>query len=186
MILPSGSNNLVTPYSFSTTWKAVSRRSLVRRCLTSRQSIKSGLFLWIKAEKAKPSRHDPVKSFTRTPGYRAVDRRAHLISASRAVILSSCPTTMSEICTGKINKSLVQIFHFKSTINRIKDPSVHCAAPFGAHFWSWNWLDQRGCCELMETWICINFIDLQLTFTWRLIGQITKYQENNKISWAQH
>uniref|UniRef100_A0A182TZC3 Uncharacterized protein n=1 Tax=Anopheles melas TaxID=34690 RepID=A0A182TZC3_9DIPT len=90
-------SNRVTPYSFSTTWKATSSRSRGRRDRDSRQSIRSGRFRWISAENAKPSRHELVKSFTRTPGYLAVERRAHRSSASRAVRLSSCPTTMSEI-----------------------------------------------------------------------------------------
>ena len=66
--IPSASNRRVTPYSFSTTWNAVSSRSLGRADLAFRQSSKSGRFRWISAENAKPSRHEPVKSFTRTPG----------------------------------------------------------------------------------------------------------------------
>lgn len=50
------------------------------------------------ALKASPSLHEDVKSATLTPGYFAVDRRAQLSSASRAVTFGSWPTTMSEIC----------------------------------------------------------------------------------------
>jgi len=46
---------------------------------------------------AMPSRHELVKSVTRTPGYLAVERLAHLNNASRADTLGSCPTTMSDI-----------------------------------------------------------------------------------------
>lgn len=95
--LPSGSNNLVTPYSLSTAWNTDSKRSRGRRDLASRQSMRSGRLRCTSAEKAKPSRQDDVKSFTRTPGQRAVDLRAHLSKASRAVRLSSWPTTISEI-----------------------------------------------------------------------------------------
>lgn len=94
--LPSGSNRRVTPYSFSTMWNAVSRRSLGRSLLAFRQSSKSGRLRCTSAENAKPSRQDDVKSLTRTPGYRAVDRRAQRNSASRAETLSSL-LTMSEI-----------------------------------------------------------------------------------------
>lgn len=97
-ILPSGSNRRVTPYSFSTILKAFSRRSLGRSLLAFRQSSKSGRLRCKSAENAKPSRHDDVKSLTRTPGYRAVERRAQRKSASRADTLSSLPTIISEIC----------------------------------------------------------------------------------------
>ncbi len=63
-ILPSGSKSRVTPYSFSTTWNAVSRRSRGRADLAFRQSSKSGRLRWMSAENAKPSRQEPVKSFT--------------------------------------------------------------------------------------------------------------------------
>lgn len=49
------------------------------------------------ALKANPSLHEPVKSVTLTPGYFAVDRRAHRKSASLAEMFGSCPTTISEI-----------------------------------------------------------------------------------------
>lgn len=61
---PSGSNSRVTPYSFSTTWNAVSRRSRGRADRAFRQSSKSGRLRWISAENANPSRQEPVKSFT--------------------------------------------------------------------------------------------------------------------------
>lgn len=98
---PSGSNNFVTPYSFSTMWKAVSSRSRGRADRVLRQSSRSGRLRWIMAENAKPSRHDPLKSLTRTFGYLAVERLAHRKSASRADKLSSWPTTISEICKTK-------------------------------------------------------------------------------------
>lgn len=95
--LPSGSRSLVTPYSRSATKKTLSSRSrgwLERAVL---QSTRSGRFLWRRALKARPSLQEQVKSVTRTPGYRAVVRRAHLRRASRAVTFGSWPTTMSDI-----------------------------------------------------------------------------------------
>lgn len=95
--LPSGSRSLVTPYSRSATKKTRSSRSrgwLERAVL---QSTRSGRFRWRRALKARPSLQEQVKSVTRTPGYRAVDRRAHLRRASRAVTFGSWPTTMSDI-----------------------------------------------------------------------------------------
>lgn len=44
IILPSGSNRRVTPYSFSTTWNAVSSLSRGRADRAFRQSSKSGRF----------------------------------------------------------------------------------------------------------------------------------------------
>ena len=54
------------------------------------------LFLWMMALKARPSRHDCVKSWTLTPGYFWVVFWAHRSSASFAV-RSSCPIVISEI-----------------------------------------------------------------------------------------
>jgi hypothetical protein len=59
------------------------------------------LLRWIIALNAKPSRHELVKSVTRTPGYLAVVRLAHLNNASRADTLGSWPTTISDICRKK-------------------------------------------------------------------------------------
>ena len=55
---------------------------------------------------ARPSFHELVKSDTRTPGYLAVDRRAHLSKASLAETLVSSPTTISDICNKQINIKL--------------------------------------------------------------------------------
>lgn len=155
-MIPSGSRSRVTPYSFSTTWNAVSNLSRTWRFLKQynktnqhhnqsdtnlnsrgwsynarsrlyspswkshgsglikkmtciinlwnmilylmlRQSMRSGRLRWMRALNASPSLQDDVKSLTLTPGYLAVDRRAHLSRASRAVTLGSCPTTMSDI-----------------------------------------------------------------------------------------
>ncbi|PSN48664.1 hypothetical protein C0J52_04767 [Blattella germanica] len=72
------------------------------------ESTKPHLFLWIIALKAKPSRHEAVKSVTLTPGYLAVERLAHLNNASRADTFGSWPTTMSEICK-TINRLMYQL-----------------------------------------------------------------------------
>jgi len=115
----SGSRSLVTPYSLSATWNAVSRRSRTIRVRTERHSIRSGLLRWIIALNAKPSRHELVKSVTWTPGYLAVVRLAHLNNASRADTFGSWPTTISDIWKCKM---IVQMrprvsFGFPSTIS---------------------------------------------------------------------
>lgn len=53
------------------------------------QSMRSGLLRWMIALNARPSLQDDVKSLTLTPGYLAVDLRAHRSRASRAVTLGS-------------------------------------------------------------------------------------------------
>lgn len=63
------------------------------------------LFLCMMALNAIPSRHEDVKSVTRTPGYFDVDFRAHFNNASRADTFGSSPTTMSDICKEKKNKN---------------------------------------------------------------------------------
>ena len=63
------------------------------------------LFLWMMALKARPSRHDWVKSWTLTPGYLWVVFWAHRRSASFAD-RSSWPTTMSEIWKRKEKQSV--------------------------------------------------------------------------------
>jgi hypothetical protein len=74
------------------------------------------LLRWIIALNAKPSRHELVKSVTRTPGYLAVVRLAHLNNASRADTLGSWPTTISDICR-KMRRSL--FFGEISTITQL-------------------------------------------------------------------
>lgn len=68
------------------------------------------------ALKARPSLQDDVKSVTLTPGYLAVERRAQLSRASRAVTLGSWPTTMSDICE-RMGK-LELLFMVKTRINK--------------------------------------------------------------------
>jgi len=131
--LPSGSRRRVTPYSRSTMWNAESRRSQIPRFFNERQSTKSGLcclkkrkmliipisnfclncmkgrindhlLRWMMALKASPSFQELVKSVTRTPGYFAVDLWTQRSRAFRAVILSSWPTIMSDICIRQLKE----------------------------------------------------------------------------------
>lgn len=67
------------------------------------------LLRWIIALNAKPSRHELVKSVTRTPGYLAVERLAHLNNASRADTLGSWPTTISDIWRKKKESLLLGV-----------------------------------------------------------------------------
>ena len=79
------------------------------------------LFLWMMALKARPSRHDWVKSWTLTPGYLWVVFWAHRRSASFAD-RSSWPTTMSEIWKRKGKQSvLIDIWNdgYTTTDNNI-------------------------------------------------------------------